>query len=191
MRGILIAAALVATSLSTAHAQQDDEERQFIVNQFKRWTGIVLRCVPGTSNKVITDRVCESAAAEFSYLAENSGIPNIVSRGENSFQMYLTASKIGKPLILELDTMTTTGQTGPIGVHVRLSANRFYSQAVDLSEGSGGPKLAPRGGTLTFWEDALIASGTSDQDLARVISPYVNEKVKLFFGQFLKGWNAK
>lgn len=190
MKVVMFAAALVA-GMNTAYAQQDDEERKFIVEQFKGWSGIMLRCVPGTSNKAITDRVCDSAAAEFSYLAENSGVPNIVSRGENSFQMYLTASKLGKPLILELETMTTTGQTGPIGVYVHLSANRFYSQAVDLSEAAGGPKLAPRGGTLTFWEDALIASGTSDQDLARVISPYVNEKVKLFFTQYLKGWNAK
>jgi hypothetical protein len=186
----MFVAALVAGT-SMAHAQQDAEERKFIVEQFKGWTGIMLRCVPGTSNKLITERICSSAAAEFSYLAENSGVPNIVSRREDTFQMYMTANKLGKPLILELDTMTTTGQNGPIGVHVRLSASRFYSQAVDLSEGVGSPMLSPRGGTLILWEDSIIGSSNSEQDLARTITPYVDEKLKLFFSQFLKGWNAK
>jgi hypothetical protein len=190
MRLLMLTAILVA-GMTTAYAQEDDEEREFIVEQFKGWSGVMLRCVPNSSNKILTERFCDTAAAEFSYLAENSSIPNVVSRGENTFQMYMTASKIGKPLILELEAVTTTGQTGPIGVHVRLSANRFYSQAVDLTETAGGPRLAPRGGTLTFWEDSLIAAGMNDQDLARVVAPYVGEKVKLFFAQFLKGWNAK
>lgn len=190
MRILMIAAALVA-GVTAASAQEDLDERKFIEEQFKGWTGIVLRCVPNSSNKILTERICDSAAAEFSYLAENSNIPNVISRGENSFQAYMTASEIGTPLFLELETVTTTGQSGPIGVHVRISASRFYSKAVDLSETAGGPRLMPKGGTLLLWEDVLIAAGGDAQGMAGVIAPMVNDKVKMFFAQFLKGWKAK
>ena len=94
MRILMIAVALVAAA-TAASAQDELEQRKFIEEQFKGWSGIVLRCVPNSSNQILTERICDSASAEFSYLAENSKIPNVISRGENVFQTYMTASEIG------------------------------------------------------------------------------------------------
>jgi len=191
MKKLLMAAALVSATMSAAHAQEDDEERQFIVNQYKGWTGIVLRCTPNTSHKVVTAALCQSASAEFNYLAENSGIPHRVSDGEDMFQMTVNSRKLGTPLILNMTTSATTGNSGPMGVHVRLSGEKFYSTAVEQDAKPGDPEASPRGGDLVLWEQTVIASGFGDQQLARDMAPYVNDKMKMFFTEFLKGWRAK
>ncbi|MGE7368320.1 hypothetical protein ACQKKX_04515 [Neorhizobium sp. NPDC001467] len=191
MRAIVLAAVLVASTLSTAFAQEDDEERAFIIKQFKGWTGILLRCEPNSQHKAIADAICQSASAEFNYLAENSEIPHRISKDENSFQMYLNAGKLGTPLILELETLATTGAGGLTAVHVNLEARRFYSNAIEQDARPDNPESVPRGGDLVLWEHPMIASGYGEQNVVREMAPYVNDNIKSFFAQFLKGWKAK
>ncbi|TBY57690.1 hypothetical protein E0H39_29740 [Rhizobium leguminosarum bv. viciae] len=191
MRRPLIAAALFAATMSAGQAQEDDEERQFVIAQFKGWTGIVLHCLPNTANTVVRDAICQSTAAEFNYLAENSGIPHRVSDGEDMFRMTVNSRSLGTPLILELDTSATSSRNGPIGVHVRLAAEKFYSTAIEQDAKPGDPEASPRGGDLVFWERTTIGAGVGDQQVARDMAPYVNDSIKVFFSQFLKGWRSK
>jgi len=191
MKGLLIATALAAVTTYPAHAQEDDEERQFVIAQFKGWTGIVLHCVPNAANTLVRDAICQSASAEFNYLAENSGIPHRVSDGEDMFRMTVNSRSLGTPLILELDTSATSSRNGPLGVHVRLTAEKFYSTAIEQDAKPGDPEASPRGGDLVFWERTTIGAGFGDQQVARDIAPYVNDSIKVFFSQFLKGWKSK
>ncbi|MBY5329566.1 hypothetical protein HFN03_20250 [Rhizobium leguminosarum] len=191
MKRLLMTAALVAATTCAAHAQEDDEERQFVVAQFKGWTGIVLHCLPNAANTVVRDAICQSATSEFNYLAENSQIPHRVSDGEDMFRMTVNSRSLGVPLILELDTSATSSRNGPIAVHVRLAAEKFYSTAVEQDAKPGEPEASPRGGDLVFWERTTIGAGVGDQQVARDIAPYVNDSIKVFFSQFLKGWRSK
>lgn len=191
----VVAAALCFGSVfaipMVSHAQEDDEERKFVVDQFKGWTGIVLRCVPNASNPTVRDAVCQSAATDFNYLAENSGIPHRVSDGEDMFRMTVNSRKLGIPLILNLDTSATRSGNGPTGVHVRMSAEKFYSTAIEQDAKPGEPEASPRGGDLVFWEQSIIAAGYGDAQIARDIAPSISQSMKMFFTQFLKGWKAK
>ncbi|MBY5318209.1 hypothetical protein [Rhizobium leguminosarum] len=184
-------AALIVATTCAAHAQEDDEERQFVIAQFKGWTGVVLHCLPNAANTVVRDEICRSASAEFNYLAENSGIPHRISDGEDMFRMTVNSRSLGIPLILELDTSATSSRNGPIGVHVRLSAEKFYSTAVEQDAKPGEPEAFPRGGDLVFWERTTIGAGVGDQQVAQDIAPYINDNMKAFFAEFLKGWKAK
>ncbi|EJC69543.1 hypothetical protein Rleg5DRAFT_5336 [Rhizobium leguminosarum bv. viciae WSM1455] len=191
MRRLLIAAAFVAATTCAANAQEDDEERKFVVDQFKTWTGIVLHCVPNASNTPVRDTICQSASTEFNYLAENSGIPHRVSDGEDMFRMTVNSRKLGIPLILNLDISATSSGGGATAVHVRVSAEKFYSMAIEQDAKPGEPEASPRGGDLVFWERSTIAAGFGAQQVARDVAPVVNDSIKAFFAEFLKGWRAK
>lgn len=191
MKASLVAAALVLSTVSSIHAQEDDEERQFVISQFRGWTGIVLHCVPNEANADVRDAICQSASAEFNYLADNSDIPHRVSDGEDMFQMTVNSCSLGTPLTLALDISATSSRNGPIGVHVRVAAEKFYTTAVEQGAKPGEPEASPRGGDLVFWERTTIGAGFGDQQVARDISPYVNYIIKIFFSHFLKGWKSK
>ncbi|MGN8152517.1 hypothetical protein ACTJK5_09610 [Agrobacterium sp. 22094] len=190
MRRLLLTTIIFAFSSLSAYAQEDDEERQFIIAQFKSWTGIVLRCAPNTANAAVRDAICKSASAEFNYLAENSGIPHRVSDGEDMFRMTLSSRSLGTPLILDLDTSATSSGSGPLAVHVHLAAKKFYSTAIEQDAKPGEPEALPRGGDLVFWEMSTIGAGFGDHQVARDMTPHVNDSIKIFFSQFLKGWKS-
>ncbi len=188
MKLILLATLLVATTMSVARAQDDNELKEFNIKQFKGWTGIVLRCQPATSNQDVADAICENAALEFNYLAESSGIPHKVSRNENSFLFHTKNIELENPLTLELTT-SATANANVLAVHVQISAENFYIDVVAQDAGPGHPEALPRSGNLVLWERSVMAVG--DRQVVEALTPYVKDHIKAFFTEFLPGWNAK
>jgi hypothetical protein len=191
MRALRIAVGLIAVTVTGANAQQSAEEKEFLKQQFRGWSGVLLRCALNETHKEIADAICQSASAEFEYLAENSGIPHAVSVNENSFKMYVAARELGTPIILELETLATTGSSSPTAIHVRLQARSFYSNAIDQNAPANSPEASPRPGDLVLWQHPVIGAGYGEQEVVRAIGPYVNENMKRFFTAFLRGWKAQ
>jgi hypothetical protein len=91
--------------------------------------------------------------------------------------------------MIEVSTTTTKPGPGSSAVDVRLSAKKFYSNAVEQGETSG-PTSIPKGGDLVLWEQNVIGCGPSSQDLARQMNPLLGDDLKSLFAYFLKGWKA-
>jgi hypothetical protein len=191
MRGILIAALIVTAMTSAALAQETAEEREFNVNQFKGWTGILLSCEKNSADPALVQAICNVAKTEFTYLAENSKIPYRISVGEDMFRRTIVGHQIGNPLTLTIKTIPTSGNSYAKAVYVELTAQNFYSHVIDTEAKPGEPEAMPRAGDLSLWSGNMIASGTDTQAMVRDLTPYIGQQMKSFFGDFLKGWNAK
>ncbi|MDX0871167.1 hypothetical protein GOE00_31800 [Sinorhizobium medicae] len=191
MKVLLIAVALVATMMTAAHSQEEDHERQFIIKQFKGWTGLLLSCEKNTADPALVQAICDVAKTEFTYLAENSKIPYRVSVGDNMFRRTVISHEIGKPLTLTIKTIPTSGNTYAKAVYVEVSAENFYSNVIDKEAQGGDPEGMPRAGDLSLWSGNMIASGTDTQAMVRDLTPYIGQQMKAFFADFLKGWNAQ
>ncbi len=182
---------MVVTTISTASAQESAEERQFNIDQFKGWTGLLLNCEKNSADPALVQAICNVAKTEFTYLAENSKIPYRISVGEDMFRRTVMGHEIGTPLTLTIRTIPTSGNSYAKAVYVEVSAENFYSNAVDQEADAGDPEGLPRAGELNLWRGNMIASGTDTQTMVRDLTPYVGQQMKGFFGAFLKGWNAK
>ncbi|PDT50937.1 MULTISPECIES: hypothetical protein [Sinorhizobium] len=191
MKVLSIAAALVATIITAAHSEEDDEERQFSINQFKGWTGLLLSCEKNTADPALVQAICDVAKTEFTYLAENSKIPYRISVGDDMFRRSMIAHEIGKPLTLTIKTIPTSGNSYAKAVYVEVSAENFYSNVIDKEAAPSDPESLPRAGDLSLWSGNMIASGTDTQVIVRDMTPYIGQQMKAFFTDFLKGWNAK
>lgn len=191
MKTLLIAAAFVATMMTAAHAQEDEEGRKFAIDQFRGWTGLLLSCEKNNADPAMVQAICDVAKTEFTYLAENSKIPYRISIGDEMFRRTVIAHEIGKPLTLTIKTIPTSGNAYAKAVYVELSAENFYSNVIDKEAQAGDPEGMPRAGDLSLWSGNMIASGTDSQAMIRDMTPYIGQQMKAFFGDFLKGWNAK
>ncbi|TWA31668.1 hypothetical protein FB005_1881 [Sinorhizobium medicae] len=167
MKVLLIAVALVATMMTAAHSQEENQERQFIIKQFKGWTGLLLSCEKNTADPALVQAICDVAKTEFTYLAENSKIPYRVSVGDNMFRRTVISHEIGKPLTLTIKTIPASGNTYAKAVYVEVSAENFYSNVIDKEAQGGDPEGMPRAGDLSLWSGNMIASGTDTQAMVR------------------------
>ena len=185
----VLAAALLLTATSAFAQEEDPEEREFNINQFKGWTGVVLRCVGVSPDKAFSDAICAAAEADFKFMAETAGIPYRIVIDQDQFQLARKSTQIGHPIVLQVTTYAT-GANGPIGVHIGIQATSFYGTAVESDAKPGDPEAMPKAGDLVLWEKPLTAAGGDYGSLARDLSPHVGRYVKEFFSTFLPGWKS-
>ena len=163
MKRLLIALALACVCQLPGKVNASSEEA-FLKAQFQGWDGLALRCEVSPESDWLKS-LCGRADQRARLLAASINVKYNYS-AEKSYILWMSShfdKGLRDPLTLLVDIHAAGSDS--MGVSIKVSAEKFYTDAVELGETKNSPEGNPKSGTLVLWDRTFIGSGAKGPEL--------------------------